>query len=529
MAKTLEQQIAENSKNWHTSDDAGKKQLEQANKDLHKQLDTQTGSTSTFNPTSGTWATTPPPAEKSTTPKYTNGSSSGGSSAGVQTFTPEQQQIKDKMNANSIAWHAANAEQQKLLAAENKALAAQLGGDIAFDPGSGKWAGAAQQETAPSTDDMKKLLDAWNKNATNQSNQKIDYAVNQAVTDLERATADAQPMFREQQEQTARDEAQGLNNSALYAELRGDKGGIGKEQYNSVQNTAAQNRQSVSSAQVKLASDTQRQIADLRAKGEFEKADAVLAIAQSSLTQLMELERWAADYNLSAQQFQESIRQWDKEFQQNVDRYNTQQTGYLPNGNKTLSAQGADAELLKTQGFSLLESGFLPAENQLAAMGWTKAQAQQALNVQALESAKKTTQKSSGGGYADYNLDGLFEAAKESGNPLTFMKQPANYKKYGLSSAPVTDEYNAWEREQKASSENPTNGKESSAAPQGVTGYLQANKVRQVPQEVTDYLRKLEVRSNSNALIASLIEGYYRDGTIDAAQTEALLHYYKLA
>ncbi len=54
--------------------------------------------------------------------------------------------------------------------------------------------------------------------------------------------------------QTQRDQIEGetlnaLDNSALYAETRGDRGGIGQAQYNTIQATAAQNRQAVNLAQ----------------------------------------------------------------------------------------------------------------------------------------------------------------------------------------------------------------------------------------------------------------------------------------
>ena len=157
-------------------------------------------------------------------------------------------------------------------------------------------------------------LDAWQEAALAQSNGKIDYAVQKAVADLERALADAQIQYKEQAESVDRDARQAMDNSALYAEMRGDKGGIGQEQYNSIQNTQAQNHLAVQQAQTKLATDTQRQIADLRAQGEFQKADAALEITQTYLSQLISLEQWAAEYNLSVEQFNASLAQWQAEY-----------------------------------------------------------------------------------------------------------------------------------------------------------------------------------------------------------------------
>ena len=63
-----------------------------------------------------------------------------------------------------------------------------------------------------------------------------------------------------------------------------------------------------------MATDTDRQITDLRTQGEFTKANQVLEISQAYLQQLVSLEQWAAEYNLSAAKFQETVRQWENEF-----------------------------------------------------------------------------------------------------------------------------------------------------------------------------------------------------------------------
>ena len=120
--------------------------------------------------------------------------------------------------------------------------------------------------------------------------------------------------------QTQRDQIEGetlnaLDNSALYAETRGDRGGIGQAQYNTIQATAAQNRQAVNLAQSQLTAETAQQAAQLRAQGEFEKADDLLEIAQTYLLKLLEMEQWAAEYQLDTAKFQASLYQWQQEFQ----------------------------------------------------------------------------------------------------------------------------------------------------------------------------------------------------------------------
>ena len=143
--KTKEQiqaEMAANSAAWHTADDATKKQLEAANKELGAQLG------ASFDSGSGKWSDSSgnalyevekPSSSKTYSPTFS------GSATGVGTYNGDQDAIKAQMNANSIAWHTADEATRKQLEAANKALAAQLGGSVAFDPGTGTWSGDAKQ------------------------------------------------------------------------------------------------------------------------------------------------------------------------------------------------------------------------------------------------------------------------------------------------------------------------------------------------------------------------------------------------
>lgn len=270
----------------------------------------------------------------------------------------------------------------------------------------------------PSAPDLTGLLEAWKQAAEEQAKNQTDYATQQAILELERAVEDAQGQFKQQQESNAIDERQALDNSALYSELRGDKGGIGQEQYNEIQNAAAANRLAVQQAQTKLATDTDRQIADLRAQGEFEKADKVLEIAQTYLSNLVSLEQWAAEYNMSAAQFAEQVRQWNAEFEQALKEFDA---------SLGVQNQGTLAE----QGQTLLSAGIMPSASQLAAMGWTEAQATQYLNTLALQSA--STGKTGGTTYTGI-------AAEIAAKDYTTHEQIVNFlleKKWDLGDAEV--------------------------------------------------------------------------------------------
>ncbi len=263
-----------------------------------------------------------------------------------------------------------------------------LTGERGSDRGGGGGGSGGGSSIRPQTgygsnaDAQRAQLAQWKKDATRQAQAKIDYGVSAGTRDLERALMDAQPQFREQAESAARDERQALDNSALYAELRGDRGGIGRSQYNEIQATAAQNRLAVQQAQTKLSTDTARQIEDLRAQGEFQKADAALQISQQYLQQLVDLEQWAAEYDLSAAQFEASLQQWQAEYQMSMQKL---QSSIAQNNAGlrydyaalTQNRDAAAASQLASMGKALLQAGIMPTDSQLAAMGMTEEQARQ--------------------------------------------------------------------------------------------------------------------------------------------------------
>ena len=311
--------------------------------------------------------------------------------------------------------------------------------------------GSGNLDMSPGTSDvytpgnMGDYLNQWYQNAQQQQQNTIDFGTNQAILELLRNKQDAEAQYQEQRNQIAIDEAKAKDNQALYAESRGDKGGIGAAQYDAIMNTAAQNRLAVNSAQTKLATDTSRQIADLRAQGEYEKADALLTLSQQYLSQLMSLEQWAAEYNLSVAQFNASLKQWQAEYDLKV----ADLLGSY-NGMPTLSAKQfeftqqqyqdslkADQEKrLASAGEILLAAGIMPSASQLAAMGMTTTEAQSYITAQKVAAATKgKSGKGNGGGggtVTSMDYDGLFKAARDSGNPQSFIAN--NYKKYGFKS-----------------------------------------------------------------------------------------------
>lgn len=320
---------------------------------------------------------------------------------------------------------------------------------VAGVSGSVSGGSGAAAPVSPATG-LRDYLDQWLASAKAQAELKTDYAVQQGVNELTRAEEDAKEQFQTQRDQIEIDEAKAKDNQALYAGAQGDKGGIGAAQYDSIMNTAAQNRLAVNSAQTKLATDTARQISDLRAHGEFEKADALLQLGQTYLSQLMSLEQWALQYGLNVAQFNASLDQWAKEYEMQLGNMLGVYQG-LP----TLEAQKLQNNQLASAGEALLAAGIMPSESQLAAMGLTADQAQSYLTAAQLAAASRGSTSSSGGGGggsptgtttpSGSGINALFLAAYESGQPAqSFLKQSSNLKQYGLNSQPSFEDYEAW-------------------------------------------------------------------------------------
>lgn len=333
------------------------------------------------------------------------------------------QSFRDQAKAGLISWDQAN----------QAANAVRMGaGGYTVDK-SGNVTRVTQQsqvqtpqvDTIPQSGagSMKDYLDQWYQNAQQQQQNTIDFGTNQGIQELIRNQQDAEAQYQEQRNQIAIDEAKAKDNQALYAEARGDKGGIGAAQYDTIMNTAAQNRLQVNSAQTKLATDTSRQIADLRAQGEYEKADALLQLGQQYLSQLMSLEQWAAEYNLSVAQFNASLQQWQAEFEVKVadllGSYKGQQTlsgkQFAFNQQQYADSQQAEQDQkLASAGEILLAAGILPSSSQLAAMGLTTDQAQAYITAQKVAAAAA---KGSGSGSGSGSSSG--GSGSSSGKTLT--------------------------------------------------------------------------------------------------------------
>ena len=306
-------------------------------------------------------------------------------------------------------------------------------GDAANGSSGSAWGGASSGGAAGYAPDLTSILDKWLAAAREQAEKKVDYATSNSINELKRAEEDAQGQFQTQRDQIAADAAKASDNRALYNERTGDRGGIGAAQYDSIANTAAQNQLAVNQAQTKLSTDTARQIADLRAQGEYTKADELLQLSQSYLQQLISIQQWSAEFNLSVEQFNKQIEQWNYEYELKVadllGTYRGQQTlsskqfdlsreselfdreyrqaglTGMFRGQPTLEARASLAEA----GLALAQSGIMPSASQLEAMKSLYGYDSSAVNS-LVQTAKLSAQSKLSGG------SGYRSSSKSSGS-----------------------------------------------------------------------------------------------------------------
>ena len=210
---------------------------------------------------------------------------------------------------------------------------------------------------------MKDLLSSWSETALRQKEAKIDEQTAEGVAALGDALLEANERAQTERDRNEIDAARAKDNAALYAEARGDRGGIGQAQYSEIEAQRLRNHQAINTAQTTIAAETARQIAALRAKGEFQKADALLDVTQKYLSQLLTLEKWSANWENTQSQLRRSVEQWERSYAQTV-------SGAEHTASREQQSQ------LAASGDALLKAGILPSAEQLAAMGMTAEQAQ---------------------------------------------------------------------------------------------------------------------------------------------------------
>lgn len=214
-----------------------------------------------------------------------------------------------------------------------------------------------QEQTNPN--DLSSLISQLYDKEAERLKTELNYETQASVDQLNRALQDAQPTYEAAIANQLLETKQAQDAQALYNQMNGDRGGIGSAQMASIGNTGAKNREAIAAQQRQLATDTARQIADLRAQGKFQEANLLLQNSQQKLAALY-------DEQVRLQQMQE---------QQN--------------------------EILSSLGMQYLSAGVMPSDDMLSAMGIDRATAQRYIALVMAQTAGSSSGDRSGGGDAE--------------------------------------------------------------------------------------------------------------------------------
>ena len=187
-----------------------------------------------------------------------------------------------------------------------------------------------------------------------QIKTNINYETQSAADQLQRALQDAQPQYESAIARQLLETKQAQDAQALRNQVNGDRGGIGSAQVDSIGNTGAKNREAIAQQQRQLATDTARQLADLRAQGKYEEANQLLQSAQQRLSAL---------YN-------EQVRLQQEE--------------------------SSKKEILANLGQQYMSAGIMPSSDMLAALGIDEATAQKYVDL--VNASKAATSRNNGTG-----------------------------------------------------------------------------------------------------------------------------------
>lgn len=397
--KDLQDQMNKNSAAWHGASQAEKDRLHQENQKLQQQIDSMNGSTSSFNSSTGKWTTTG---------GSSSGSSKGSSTSGVNTWTDDQQAIKDKMDANSQAWHNATSQEEKdRLHAENQQLAGQLGGNVSFNPGSGTWSGSAsneQQEQPSLVNDYSNYLEEMYAANRKAALAAINNAYQQNINAIDRAGEGVDTRYQNARNQAAGSAELAARNFAEYAAAYGLGSGTSGQAELARNITLQNNLNDLTAEEAGIYADLELQksnaeveynnaIAEAEANNDSQLAAALYQEKIRVQNALIEEQARLFEQNLADRQFQfqqQQAQTSNDQWQQAFDYQKQQDQMAYENQNKSY---------LSAWGESMLENGFMPTDEMLAAMGLSSDQAQAYIDFykQMVANTTKYSSGSSGG------------------------------------------------------------------------------------------------------------------------------------
>jgi hypothetical protein len=216
---------------------------------------------------------------------------------------------------------------------------------------------ASNANTKSYADTIAQQYDAY----AQQQQNTIDYTTNKNVNSALRSYEDAVSDYQTQNQSLSRSMYQDMDNQALVSRANGQYGGMATASVGAIQSEYQTQRQELARQQQKLATDTLRNVEDLRAQGEFDKADAVLQAAQQKFQALYEDAVRVDENQYSDYQWQTALDREDAQIQQETAQ--------------------SDREYLQKLGQAFLSAGAMPSTAMLEAMGLDQGTAQLYINM----------------------------------------------------------------------------------------------------------------------------------------------------
>lgn len=347
----------------------------------------------------------------------TSGGSKGGnsqytgSSNAVITNNDTQQAIKDKMNANSIAWWSADENERKRLEEENRNYAAILGGSVSFDSGTGTWSGTAagvENGAGSSSGNTTFLYATPQPTYNNQYDPQIEALLNEILNrdDFSYDVAN-DPLYQQYAQMYRREGDRAMENTL--AEAATSAGGM-----NSYAITAAQQ------AANNYASQLNDKIPELyQLAYDMYLADKESKVQDLGLLQSMDsmqynryrdtMADWKDDKQFTYNMYRDDIAdsQWNKTFDYNafVDNRNfaydsnwRDKEWTANQGQLDLENSRYDQDTAKEEVWKYINMGVTPSADLIAKAGMSESDVNLAVAAVQAELAKKNT-KSGGGNY----------------------------------------------------------------------------------------------------------------------------------
>lgn len=321
-----------------------------------------------------------------------------GSANAVTVLNPDQQVLKDRMNANSVAWHSADEDTRRELHRENESLASLLGGTVNYDANTGYWSGTAALEGGSTnngtaggssgnltgktaaedySDYLQQMYSAQKASAL----AELEAAYQNNLAAIDRAGQGVDAAYQAARNQTAGAGELAERNFNEYAAAAGLNNGAGG-QAQLARSVALQNElNSIDTAQANLVADLQLQranaeteynhaVAQAQAQGDYELAAALYQEKVRVQNTLLELE---------AQQRQHALQEYQLKYQAQRDNIgdNQWQANFDLTQQKYSDSQAqSQKEAMASYGEAYLALGIMPSAEMLAAMGMTEADAQ---------------------------------------------------------------------------------------------------------------------------------------------------------